>query len=304
MSASSDAHWLERYESYLRHERRLSPLTVRHYLRDLKAFQRFAAEAPSIAMTQIDSHGVRRFVQSQHRRGLSGASLQRQLSSLRTWFRFLLREGAVEHNPAEQVSAPRHRRPLPQPLDPDQTAGMLDAGGEDPIDIRDRALLELLYSSGLRLAELVALDLTDLDMSEALVRVTGKGAKTRVLPVGRPAMHALQAWLALRPRWAAAAETALFVSRRGGRLGARAVQQRLRLWGQRVGLATRIHPHKLRHGFASHLLESSGDLRAVQELLGHAHIGTTQIYTHLDFQHLAKVYDRAHPRARKKPDSG
>ncbi|MEJ2345389.1 MAG: tyrosine recombinase XerC [Gammaproteobacteria bacterium] len=294
--------WLERFGAYLRTERRLSPLTRQHYRRDLHNFAAFCAAAGTGAWSDVTSHQIRAFVARRHRDGLAARSLQRQLSAVRSFYNFLLREGAAAHNPAQDVSAPRAVRKLPQPLDVDQVSRLLARSGDsDPIASRDHAIMELLYSSGLRLAELVSLELTDIDAADGTVRVTGKGAKTRIVPVGRQALAALAAWRERRPALAAADETALFVSRRGSRLSPRSVQQRLRHWGLRQGVDGRVHPHKLRHSFASHLLESSGDLRAVQELLGHADISTTQIYTHLDFQHLARVYDQAHPRARKKP---
>jgi len=292
--------WLAHFAAHLRNERRLSPLTLQHYLHDLQGFLNYCTEAGIAAWADVDAQHVRGFVASHHRRGLSGRSLQRQLSAVRSFYKFLLREGVARHNPAQGIRAPKSGRKLPQPLDPDQVGRLLAPGEGRPEDIRDRAMMELLYSSGLRLAELVSLELTDIDGRDATVRVTGKGAKTRVVPVGRMALQALDAWRQVRPELAAPGETALFVSRRGSRIHPRSVQSRLQLWGQRQGLASRVHPHKLRHSFASHLLESSGDLRAVQELLGHADISTTQIYTHLDFQHLARVYDQAHPRAKKK----
>ncbi|MFO8153716.1 tyrosine-type recombinase/integrase, partial [Thioalkalivibrio sp.] len=211
-----------------------------------------------------------------------------------------VREGLLESSPAAALRGPRPRRPLPRALDVDQASSAMLQPSERTLDRRDRAMLELLYSSGLRLSELTGLDLGHLDLAGGLVRVLGKGRRERTVPVGRMAGAALRDWLAVRPEWAGAAEPALFVSRRGRRLGNRAVQRRLALAGQRAGLGERLHPHRLRHAFASHLLESSGDLRAVQELLGHADLATTQIYTHLDFQHLAQVYDGAHPRARRK----
>ena len=204
-------------------------------------------------------------------------------------------------NPAEGVRAPKVRRHLPHTLDADQLGRLLELPGEDPLDHRDRAIMELFYSSGLRLAELVALDVRDVQAGDDVLEVVGKGHKSRRVPIGRFARAAIERWLAARGTLAKARETALFVSRRGTRISARAVQERLRRRAIEQGVPQHVHPHLLRHSFASHLLESSGDLRAVQELLGHADIGTTQIYTHLDFQHLAQVYDQAHPRARRKP---
>jgi len=241
---------------------------------------------------------VRQYAAEAHRRGLGGRSIQRRLSALRSFYNYLLREQAVSANPGLDVRAPQADRHLPNTVSVDDLNRLLNTRSDDPLVIRDLAIMELFYSSGLRLAELVALDLADLDERSTSIRVTGKGAKTRVVPVGRKAREALARWLKVRP--AASAEPAVFTGRGGKRLGVRSVQQRLARLARAHGLPGHLHPHALRHSFASHLLESSGDLRAVQELLGHADISTTQVYTHLDFQHLAKVYDQAHPRARKK----
>jgi integrase/recombinase XerC len=293
-------NWLTKFFSHLEHERRLSPQTITNYRRDLKRVAAFCEARHIQHWQQLDIHQVRAFVAQLHREGLHGRSIARLLSSLRSLFRYLLREELVTHNPAEGVSAPKVKRSLPKVLDADQVNRLLEINGKDSLSIRDRAIMELMYSSGLRLSELVGLDLKDVDYADALVRVTGKGSKTRVLPVGRLAIQALMVWLGQRERLARPDETALFVSRNGSRLSGRGIEQRMRQWGVKQGLDARVHPHRLRHSFASHLLESSGDLRAVQELLGHADIGTTQIYTHLDFQHLAQVYDAAHPRAKRK----
>jgi integrase/recombinase XerC len=215
-------------------------------------------------------------------------------------FRFLLREKRVDNNPAEGVRAPKSGRKLPATLDVDQVARLLEIEGDAPLDRRDRAILELFYSSGLRLSELAALDVAQVQTSDRLLEITGKGAKTRRVPIGSKALQAIDTWLQVRTGLSSLDETALFVSRRGTRLSPRSIEQRIALRARQQGMPRHVHPHMLRHSFASHLLESSGDLRAVQELLGHADIGTTQIYTHLDFQHLAQVYDKAHPRARKR----
>ena len=292
----------ERFIAKLRHERRLSEHTQRAYRRDLNQVIGFC-DAQGIAQWRaVDEHAVRAFVAWRHRNGLGGRSLQRELSALRSFFDYLIEAGAATHNPARAVRAPKSARRLPKTLDVDQTARLVDIPGDDDLSVRDRAMLELFYSSGLRLSELVDLDVGDLDLREAMVRVTGKGRKTRDVPVGRFALGALREWLARRGALAAAGQPALFLSRRGERISRRSVQARLRQWARRQGIDVSVHPHMLRHSFASHLLESSGDLRAVQELLGHADIATTQVYTHLDFQHLSTVYDRAHPRARKKKD--
>ncbi len=292
--------WLERFLSHLQVERRASPHTVAAYRRDLRCFLEYGRTQGVTEPATLNHHQVRGFAAFLHRRGLHGRSIQRHLSALRSLCEFLVREGALSHNPARAVQAPRAPRTLPQTLDVDQMQRLLNLPGDTPLVRRDRAVLELFYSSGLRLAELCALDLPQLDLDGGTVTVTGKGRKTRVVPVGRCARDALRDWLAVRGHWCGdPAEQAVFLSRRGRRLAPRSLQQRLQYWAARQGLAGGVHPHLLRHSCASHLLESSGDLRAVQELLGHAHLSTTQIYTHLDFQHLAQVYDRSHPRSRK-----
>ncbi len=293
--------WQERFLDHLLRQRHYSPRTLDGYRRDLAALADFCDRQGVRDWPALDDEHLRRFAAERHRQGLSGRSVARQLSATRSFFRFLAREGRVSHNPVADVRAPRAPRRLPEPLDVDQMSRLLAMPDDDPLDCRDRAMMELVYSSGLRLAELVSLELGQVDLAAGSLRVTGKGNKQREVPVGRLAREALQRWQAVRGRLAAPGEGALFVSRRGGRLTPRAVQDRLAHWGRRQGIDARVHPHKLRHAFASHLLESSGDLRAVQELLGHADISTTQVYTHLDFQHLAQVYDQAHPRARKKP---
>jgi integrase/recombinase XerC len=285
---------------HLRHERRLSPRTVEGYAHDLGLFAQWLAQAAVADWGVVTEHHVRGFVGQRRRKGIAGRSVQRELSALRTFFRYLLREGAAASNPAQGVRAPKTARKLPATLDPDQLARLLDEPGDERLAIRDAAMMELFYSSGLRLAELVGLDLVRLDLDDATVEVLGKGAKTRRVPVGRLALDALRRWLAVRPSMASQDELAVFVSERGRRIHPRTVQARLRRRAIERGATRHVHPHLLRHSFASHLLESSGDLRAVQELLGHANIGTTQIYTHVDFQHLAQAYDAAHPRARRK----
>ncbi len=297
---SAALDWLQHFEAYLRHERRLSVLTVRHYLRELEHIARFCDEQSVDDWPALNPHQVRTLVAQSHRRGLSGRSIQRRLSALRTFCHYLIREGQLQHNPAQDIRAPKNPKKLPHCLDTDQVARALEAPACDWLQQRDRAMMELLYSSGLRLAELVSLDIHDIDLAEAEARITGKGRKTRVVPVGARAKSALDAWLTERQKHCLAEQTALFINRTGSRLSTRSVQQRMRQWSSRHGLDLRLHPHALRHSFASHLLESSGDLRAVQELLGHANLSTTQVYTHLDFQRLAQVYDSAHPRAQKK----
>lgn len=293
----------ERIEQFLRHlslERRLSPLTCKHYRRDLAALADWCGKNAIARWTELDNGHLRNWAAACHRQGLGGRSIQRRLSAVRSFCRYLLREKLIVKNPVHNLSAPRAPKRLPGNLDADTMARLLEIKGEGPLVDRDRALLELLYSSGLRLAEIIALDIGDVDLADRTVRVTGKGNRERVVPVGRHALTAIRAWLTARSALAPAAERALFVSNRGTRLGQRAVQSRVKHWARRQGIDRRVYPHLFRHSFASHLLESSHDLRGVQELLGHANISTTQVYTHLDFQHLARIYDRTHPRARAK----
>ncbi|MGF1642814.1 MAG: tyrosine recombinase XerC [Thiotrichales bacterium] len=296
---------LQRYLDYLRHERRYSLHTVAGYARDLTAFQSYLARSlPALDWVDVGPTQLRQYLAALHRDGSAPRSLRRQLSAIRGFYRFLERRGDVAQNPAIGLPLPRLPQRLPKSLELDAVTRLVEFDQAGALATRDRAMMELIYSSGLRLAELVALDLDDIDLNAGLVRVTGKGNRQRELPVGRKAIEALRAWLELRADLPGAARSAaMFLSRDGKRLAARSVQQRMAQWGIVRGLEQRVHPHRLRHAFATHLLESSGDLRAVQELLGHASISATQIYTHLDFQHLAKVYDRTHPRARKKkPD--
>jgi integrase/recombinase XerC len=291
---------LDAYFDFLKNERRLSPHTLSNYRHDLDSLAAFCDAHGIDDWRTLSVQNARAFAAQLHRQGLAGRSIARTLSAARSFHRYLLREGIVLQNSFTGVAAPKAAKRLPKALSVDQAARLMQIDGDEPLTRRDRALLELLYSSGLRLAELVAINVTDLDLRDATVTVTGKGAKTRIVPVGTQARAAIQAWLKVRTALAAVGETALFLGRNGKRLGARAVQLRLKQWAVRQGIEVPTHPHMLRHSFASHLLESSGDLRAVQELLGHADLSTTQVYTHLDFQHLAKVYDAAHPRARRR----
>ena len=303
--------WVARFRRYLNFERRLSPHTDSSYARDLAALVKFCERAGLADWHALDSQHVRLFAARSHAAGLAPRSIQRRLSAVRSFYEFLLREaqgtpgqaarGArVTRNPAQDVRAPKAARRLPQTLDADQMARLLEIPPGDELSARDRAIMELFYSSGLRLAELIGLDLTSVDLKDRTVQVLGKGKKSRIVPVGRAAVQALRAWLKERAALVRAGEAALFVGKNGRRLGPRAVQLRVALWARRQGLSMHVHPHLFRHSFASHLLESSGELRGVQELLGHADISTTQIYTHLDFQHLARIYDATHPRARRK----
>lgn len=298
--SESLAEPLERFMEHLRSERRQSPHTCANYQRDLIRLAGHLQAWGETHWSALDVHGLRRHVAELSREGLGGRSIARHLSATRRFFEFLLREREVTDNPALDVRAPKSGKKLPRVADVDQLNHLLDGRPDDELETRDLAMFELIYSSGLRLAELVSLDIDGLDRTGREVRVLGKGNKTRILPVGRQAWRALDTWLQVRGALARDGETAVFVSRQGRRLSARSVQSRLERWGLHKGADQRLHPHLLRHSFASHLLESSGDLRAVQELLGHADIATTQIYTHLDFQHLAKVYDRSHPRAKRR----
>ncbi len=289
-----------RYLEHLRVERNVSPHTLDGYRRDLEALAAWC-EGQARDALRLVPEDVRAFVAAEHRRGLSPKSLQRRLSAVRSFYGWLLKHARIAASPAAGIRAPKAPRKLPQVLDPDEAQVLVEVPTDVPLGLRDRALLELFYSSGLRLSELCALRWRDLDLAEGLVTVLGKGSKQRTVPVGSHARNALEAW---RADTGATQEAPVFPGRNGP-ITPRAVQLRLRQLAQRQGLFKRVHPHLLRHSFASHVLESSGDLRGVQELLGHADISTTQIYTHLDYQHLARVYDAAHPRARrKKGDEG
>ncbi|MEO8330803.1 MAG: tyrosine recombinase XerC [Gallionella sp.] len=290
--------YLRGYLTWLRTEKQYSELTSENYARDLKHLFVLSAGTP---LAQLKIHHIRRFIAQLHSKGLGGRSLARMLSAWRGFFTYLMRDHGLTDNPCAGLRAPKSPKTLPQALSPDEATRLVDLPTDTPEAIRDKAMFELLYSSGLRLAELVSLDPMQLDMSASEVRVTGKGRKTRIVPIGRFAIAALQAWLAVRDQLANPEEAALFVGQRGSRISPRVVQLRLKLWGVKQGITSNVHPHLLRHSFATHVLQSSGDLRAVQEMLGHASISTTQVYTHLDFQYLSKIYDAAHPRAKKKP---
>lgn len=292
------AQQVERFLTYLRDVRQVSPHTLSNYGRDLAKLDDYCREKGLADALSIQPGDIRGFATRLHRQGKQGKSIQRNLSAIRSFYNYLSRQGLTHHNPANGIQAPKQVQRLPKTLDVDQVELYLKIQGTQPLDLRDQAMAELFYSSGLRLSELASLDIEDIDRSEKLVTATGKGNKTRTLPVGRLALQAINAWLAVRPD--IADEQALFTSTRGSRISTRNIQARLRKRGRETAMHQDIHPHMLRHSFASHMLESSGDLRAVQELLGHADISTTQIYTHLDFQHLARVYDKAHPRAHRK----
>jgi integrase/recombinase XerC len=291
------AKLLQDFLGHLANERRLSQNTLLNYGRDIAALLDLAADTP-LAKLQIQH--MRRFVSQLHARGLDGRSLARMLSAWRGFYRYIARDHGYTNNPCVGLRAPKAKKSLPHALSPDEAGRMMDISEDDELAIRDKAIYELFYSSGLRLAELTSLAPGDINFSDATVRVTGKGAKTRVVPVGSQALAALKKWVEKRALLVKAGVDALFVGRNGTRLTSRAIQYRMKEWALKLGLAANVHPHMLRHSFASHVLQSSGDLRAVQEMLGHASISTTQVYTHLDFQYLAKVYDAAHPRAKKK----
>ena len=296
----SSLAWLPRFFSYLSVERRMSPHTDSNYRRDLQRFVAHCDKNGAPDWQRVDDQHVRSFAAAEFRQGSSPRSIQRRLSAIRSFYNFLLREGVVKVNPAVDVSAPKPKKRLPATIDVDQMTRLLSFRTDEEMSVRDKAIMELFYSSGLRLSELVGLGVLDIDLADRTVRVLGKGSKDRVVPVGKHAVEAITHWLKERTKLAAIGNTALFVGKRGDRISPRTVQKLVAQWAQRQGLGVHVHPHMFRHSFATHLLESSQNLRGVQELLGHANIATTQIYTHLDFQHLAKIYDAAHPRARKK----
>jgi integrase/recombinase XerC len=297
---SGERAWIDRFLSHLAHERRVSAHTIAAYGHDLHALAEFGGARRPRTWSKFESSHMRAFAAAQHGAGMSPRSIQRRLSAARTFYEFLMREGHSARNPAQGVSAPKTKKRLPATLDADQMGRLLAFRVDGTLSARDKAIMELFYSSGLRLTELVSLEVTAVDLKDRTVRVLGKGSKTRIVPVGRQAIAALKEWLRARAALVKSGTDALFVGKSGRRLSVRAVQLRVGAWGRRQGIGVHVHPHMFRHSFATHLLESSADLRGVQELLGHADIGTTQIYTHLDFQHLATVYEAAHPRARRR----
>ena len=298
---------LDRFLRYITNERQLSLHTARNYRRYLTLFAEQLLGLSVLDWHQLNVAHVRQLASINHKLGLSPRSLATKLSALRSFCDFLVLQGELSANPAKGVAAPRQNKPLPKNLDVDEIHQLLalnaDDGDDTVLMLRDKAMMELMYSAGLRLDELVNLDIKDVKLKSKTMRVIGKGNKQRQLPIGSVAISALQAWLAVRGELAVKDEPALFISKLKRRISHRSVQSRMAKWGQKQTLSSHVHPHKLRHSFATHMLEASGDLRAVQELLGHANISTTQIYTNLDFQHLASVYDQAHPRAKKKRDS-
>ena len=291
---------INNFLAYLKNERGLSVRTQEAYKRDLDQFLTFISTQETDQPENITQHHIRALIAQKHRQGLGGKSLQRMLSALRSWFRWMLREGIVKQNPAKAVRAPKSPRHLPSTLDADSINQLLNIPCDTPLAIRDKAIMELFYSSGLRLSELAGLHWEQVDLHSGMVTVTGKGNRARMVPVGRMAADALLEWRKARVKFASFEQPHVFVSNRGNPISPRTIQARIKYWARRQGMPQSVYPHLLRHSFASHMLESSSDLRGVQELLGHASISTTQIYTHLDFQHLAGVYDKAHPRAKKK----
>ena len=293
--------YLDQFIQMLRSEKYYSPHTCSNYRRDLERFRGYLQTRDITTWEQAGHREVSDYAAQRFRQGRKSRTIQRELSSLRSFYQYLVRQGLLKQNPAQEVSAPKPGKPLPKTSDAETIDRLLNVKDDDPLLLRDVAIFELIYSSGLRLAELVGIDLDDIDLEQRQLRVTGKGNKTRYLPIGGKAVEAVQRWLKLRPDYCRDTnQSALFLSQRGQRISARNVQQRLRQLILRQGIGQNLSPHMLRHSFATHMLESSSDLRAVQELLGHANIATTQVYTHLDFQHLAQVYDSAHPRAKRK----
>ncbi len=291
---------IEQFLAYLEIEKRLSPHTLVSYQRDLKYFCSFLEKQKHASCLDAHASDIRKHISERHKSGLKSKSVQRELSAIRRFYRFLISKNLCKQNPAQHIKPPKHEKKLPKLLDVDEVFQLLETEPENPLEVRDLAMFELFYSSGLRLSELANLDLTDINLKDASVLIRkGKGNKQRLLPLGSKAISAIQKWLQYRENMN---ESALFLSKQGKRLGQRSIQLRLKRWGEKNSAFQHIHPHMLRHSFASHMLETSQDIRAVQELLGHSNISTTQIYTHLDFQHLASVYDKTHPKARKKSD--
>jgi integrase/recombinase XerC len=291
--------FLKEYLNFLNFERGLSPLTRESYARDIRNLLNLAGANDLNSLQNIH---IRRYIASLHSKGLGGKSIARMLSSWRGFFDFLVQRKSFENNPVIGLRAPKSAKTLPQALSIEQAVKLVDIRDDAILSLRDHAILELFYSSGLRLSELVNLNIDALNFGDGTVTVTGKGNKTRIVPLGSHAIDAIQTWLekrkiilAIKP-----AEKAVFIGLQGRRISARNIQYRMKEWSIKQGINSSVHPHMLRHSFASHVLQSSQDLRAVQEMLGHANISTTQVYTHLDYQHLTKVYDQAHPRAKKK----
>lgn len=290
-------------DSYLNHlasQRGLSPVTIKNYQRNLAEFVELLTQKQITDWTDLDSQQVRLMVKQLHQKGIKARSIATKLSALRSFLEHLVQFELLTHNPAKGITAPKLDKPLPKNISVDEMFQLLNIDEDDPLSVRDQCMMELMYSSGLRLSELVGINLTDLKLSEKEVMVTGKGSKQRLLPITEKAVITIKQWLKVRPDFCIKGEKALFVSKQKNRISVRNVQDRMEKWGLKQALPSHINPHKLRHSFATHMLESSGNLRAVQTLLGHADLATTQVYTHLDFQHLTEVYDQAHPRAKRK----
>lgn len=294
-----DAAWLSQFQEYLTVEKHYSHHTAKNYIFELTRYKHLYPKQQLIASS---AHDLQKLIAKLHRKGLSARSLALSISALKQFSKFLLQEGVIDVNPAASLHTPKQSKTLPKNIDTDSLTHLLAINGDDPLLLRDKAIMELFYSSGLRLAELAALNINDISETSHEVKVMGKGRKERIVPIGEMALAAIKQWLCARHHFPCQND-ALFVAKTGARLSHRSIQARLAKWGQTQSLNMRIHPHKLRHSFATHMLESSGDLRAVQELLGHANLSTTQIYTSLDFQHLANVYDNAHPRAHKSKET-
>ena len=275
--------------------------TVVSYQRDIKSFVEYLSKENILRLNEVNSKWVQKYAATCHKQGLSGRTIARRVSAVKAWFRYLLKTGVVAENPVVGINVPKNRQRLPRVLDVDQMDSLLRGDGKSIYDKRDLAMWELLYSSGLRVSELVSTDIADVDLAAQEIRVLGKGNKQRVVPIGRLALGAIAIWFSVRATFQTSVdEVACFLTHNGRRMTSRNIQLRLRRWAKKFGSDESVHPHMLRHSFASHMLESSGDLRAVQELLGHSNISTTQVYTHLDFQHLANVYDASHPRAKRR----
>lgn len=302
-TTSSFTPHIQQYLDHLRHEKRYSPHTVSGRARDLGQFAAYCERAKLSGAQALTSHDVRAYLSAQHRLGLQPVTLHRHLSSVRNWLTYLVRQQVLDANPATVVRAPKVRRRLPGVITADALNSALDQPPTNEADARNHAIVELIYSAGLRRAELIGLNVDHVNQGQHEMRITGKGNRQRVVMIGDKARAALNHWLKIRDRTAAAEEPALFTGQRGGRISSSVLAVALRDWALARGMDTHLHPHRLRHSFATHMLENTGDLRAVQELLGHANLTTTQIYTHLDWKHLAQAYDDAHPRSRRKTTS-
>lgn len=289
------------YWDFLRIEKQVSPHTLQNYQRQLVAASDLLLEMGIDAWEDVDSSSIRLLLTQSHKKGLSAKSISLRLVALRQWFVYLIKIGKITSNPTLGIKSPKVGKHLPKNIDAEQMIQLLDVQSDMPSDIRDIAIMELMYSSGLRLSELQGLNLEEMDLKAREVKVNGKGSKERIVPIGSKALNAMNLWLNVRSQFKPK-DTAVFINQRGTRLSHRSIQLILKKWGEKQGLESHLHPHKLRHSFATHMLESSGDLRAVQELLGHSSLSTTQVYTHLNFQHLAKIYDSAHPRAKRQKE--